>query len=61
MGMMPLGSLAAGALAEWIGPYHTLAVGGVACMLTGLWLWRQLPELRRHIRPIYVQLGIIGE
>jgi MFS family permease len=61
MGMMPLGSLAAGALAEWIGPYHTLAVGGVACMLTGLWLWRQLPELRRHIRPLYVQLGIISE
>jgi MFS family permease len=61
MGMVPLGSLAAGAVAEWIGPYHTLAVGGVACMLTGLWLWRQLPELRRHIRPLYVQLGIITE
>jgi len=61
MGMVPLGSLAAGAIAEWIGPYHTLALGGVACMLTGLWLWRQLPELRRHIRPLYVQLGIITE
>jgi MFS family permease len=61
MGMVPLGSLAAGAVAEWIGPYHTLALGGVACMLTGLWLWRQLPELRRHIRPLYVQLGIITE
>ena len=61
MGMVPLGSLTAGAVAEWIGPYHTLAAGGVACMLTGLWLWRQLPELRRHIRPIYVQLGIITE
>jgi MFS family permease len=61
MGMVPLGSLAAGAVAEWIGPYHTLAAGGVACMLTGLWLWRQLPELRRHIRPLYVQLGIITE
>jgi MFS family permease len=61
MGMVPLGSLAAGALAERIGPYHTLAVGGVACMLTGLWLWRRLPGLRRHIRPIYVRLGIITE
>jgi MFS family permease len=61
MGMVPLGSLAAGALAEWIGPHHTLAAGGVACMLTGAWLWRRLPELRRQIRPIYVRLGIIIE
>ena len=61
MGMFPLGSLAAGAAADWIGPYHTLAAGGVACMLTALWLWRQLPALRTHIRPIYARLGIISE
>ena len=61
MGMFPLGSLAAGAMADWIGPQHTLAAGGVACMLTGLWLWRRLPELRTQIRPIYVRLGIINE
>lgn len=61
MGMVPLGSLAAGASAEWIGPQNTLAAGGVACMLTGLWLWRRLPELRTHIRPIYARLGIITE
>jgi MFS family permease len=61
MGMVPLGSLAAGAVAEWIGPHHTLAAGGVACMATGAWLWRRLPELRAHIRPIYERLGIITE
>ena len=61
MGMFPLGSLAAGAVADWAGPQHTLAVGGVACMLTALWLWRRLPVLRTHIRPIYVRLGIINE
>jgi len=61
LGMFPLGSLAAGAAADWIGAKHTLAAGGVACMLAALWLGRQLPELRRHIRPIYVKLGIIGE
>ena len=61
MGMFPLGSLAAGAAADWIGPKHTLAVGGVACMLAAIWLWRRLPELRGHIRPIYVKLGIISE
>ena len=61
MGMFPLGSLAAGAVAERIGPQHTLAIGGTACVLTGIWLWRNLPELRAHIRPIYVRLGIINE
>jgi len=61
MGMFPLGSLAAGAVADRIGPQHTLAAGGVACMLVAIWLWRQLPKLRSHIRPIYVKLGIISE
>ncbi len=61
LGMFPLGSLAAGAVASSIGATHTLAAGGVACMLTALWLWRRLPELRSHIRPIYVKLGIIQQ
>ncbi len=60
LGMSPLGSLAAGALASWIGAPHALAAGGVACMLGALWLWRRLPELRRHLRPIYARLGIIN-
>jgi hypothetical protein len=61
LGMFPLGSLAAGAVATWIGAQHTLAAGGIACILVGLWLWRRLPELRGHIRPLYVKLGIINE
>ncbi|MBI3042799.1 MAG: MFS transporter [Betaproteobacteria bacterium] len=61
LGTFPLGSLAAGAVASWIGATHTLAAGGGACMLVALWLWRRLPELRAHIRPIYARLGIINE
>jgi MFS family permease len=61
LGMYPVGSLAAGALASWIGAAHTLAAGGIACVLGALWLWRELPRLRRQIRPIYVRLGIINE
>jgi hypothetical protein len=30
-------------------------------MLVGLWLRQRLPELRRHIRPLYAKLGIISE
>jgi len=61
LGMYPVGSLAAGAAASWIGAQHTLAIGGVCCMLCALWLWPQLPRLRSHIRPIYVRLGIINQ
>ena len=61
LGMYPLGSLAAGALASGIGAAHTLAAGGVACAAGALWLWRQLPRLRHHIRPIYARLGIVNE
>jgi hypothetical protein len=56
-----VGSLAAGALASWVGAAHTLAAGGIACLLGALWLARELPRLRRQIRPIYVRLGIINE
>ena len=61
LGMYPLGSLAAGALASWIGAAHTLAAGGFACIAGALWLWRQLPRLRSQMRPIYVRLGIINQ
>ena len=58
LGIAPLGSLIAGSLAHVIGAHHTLALGGVACLLSGLWLWRERPRLRSHIRPIYQRLGI---
>jgi len=61
LGMYPMGSLVSGALASWIGAAHTLALGGVCCVLCALWLWPQLPRLRQHIRPIYVRLGLIPE
>lgn len=61
LGMYPLGGLAAGALASWIGAMHTLALGGACCIGCALWLWTRLPGLRQHLRPIYVRLGVIAE
>jgi MFS family permease len=61
LGMYPMGSLVSGALASSIGAAHTLALGGICCMLCALWLWPKLPRVRRHIRPIYLRLGIINE
>ncbi len=45
-GMMPLGSLAAGAGAEFIGAGEWLMVCGVALVLIGAALWVRLPALR---------------
>ena len=61
LGMYPVGGLAAGALASWIGATHTLALGGACCMLCALWLARRLPGLRREMRPIYERLGLLRE
>ena len=59
MGMAPFGSLLAGALADWIRAPRTVMVTGSCCILGGLWFWSRLPAIRREMRPIYEQLGII--
>jgi hypothetical protein len=61
IGIMPFGSLLAGLAADRIGAPRTVMVGGVLCMLAGLWFWRKLKELRTVVRPIYIQLGILPE
>jgi MFS family permease len=58
LGMFPLGSLAGGALAAAIGAPATLAIGGCFCTAAALVLWRRMPALRAHLRPIYEQLEI---
>lgn len=59
LGMYPLGSLAGGALASVIGAPATLAIGGGICTAAALLLWRRMPALRTHLRPIYQRLNII--
>jgi MFS family permease len=61
LGIAPLGALAAGALAEHIGPPATLAIGGVLALGASLLYWRALPRIGRAIRPIYEKLGIVRE
>lgn len=61
MGTTPFGSLVAGSLASHIGPSGTLIVGGCCCIVGAfLFLWK-LPVIREHVRPIYVERGIIRE
>jgi MFS family permease len=58
-GVLPLGNLFAGSLANYIGAPNTLIIGGVFCLLGSLFFVRQLPALRPLVRPIYTKLGII--
>ena len=61
VGMAPFGSLLAGALASAIGAPRTVMVSGVACILGSLWFWTQLKSIRKQMRPIYEQLGIVPQ
>ena len=59
IGSLPVGHLAAGALAERIGAPFTFLAGGIACALAGGLFAAGLPSLRSHLRPVYVERGII--
>ena len=59
LGVAPLGALAAGALAERIGPPATLALGGAFALAAALLYWITLPKIRAAIRPVYEKLGIV--
>jgi MFS family permease len=61
VGMAPFGSLLAGGLAHWIGAPHTVIVTGSFCVAGGLWFTWELPKIRRVMRPIYQELGIIAQ
>jgi MFS family permease len=61
MGMVPLGSLLAGILANWIGAPLTVILGGICCIGGSIAFARRLPALRALVRPIYVRQGIIQE
>lgn len=59
MGMAPFGSLLAGAMAHRFGVPRTMVICGVVLLLSAAWFITRLPALRRTVRPIYEELGII--
>jgi MFS family permease len=58
-GFMPLGSLAAGYAAHVFGVRHVVACGGILTLLAGVAFMLLLPQIRRHLRPVYIKKGII--
>jgi MFS family permease len=67
IGMTPFGVLIVGALAThlspqpFIGASRTMLVMAGVCLLASIRFWIILPVVRKAIRPIYVQRGILKE
>ncbi len=59
LGTQPVGSLLAGALANKIGTQETIFLGAMVCLAGAGWFASQRSRLARHVRPIYVERGII--
>ena len=61
VGMAPFGSLLAGTVAARIGAPRTLLISGICCVAGAAWFRLHLDEVRREVRPIYRELGILPE
>ena len=59
VGMAPFGSLLAGTMAHAMGAPLTVMVNGGFVLLGAGWFWTQLPAVRRAIKPVYQELGIL--
>jgi len=58
-GLAPFGSLAAGTIAGKVGAPWTIMGGGTLCVVGAAAFAAHLPKLRRVMRPIYRELGIL--
>jgi MFS family permease len=61
LGMNPIGSLLAGSVAAKLGVPATMLGAGAICLAGAVWFYWKLPEIRRVIRPIYRELGILPQ
>jgi MFS family permease len=59
IGAAPVGSLLAGALANQIGAVPTVVVCGLLCIIASLWFFGRLENIRKIVRPLYVERGIL--
>lgn len=59
VGMAPFGSLLAGGLAHRFGAPHAVMITGAFCLAGSLWFTTRLKSIRKIMRPIYVEMGII--
>lgn len=60
-GMVPLGSLLSGFIAEHLGAPRAILLGGTACLLGSAAFTLWIPRFRALVNPIYIARGIIPE
>jgi len=60
-GLGPIGSLLMGWTARFTGVRTVVIFGGLMTVISGLIFSRALPEIRKLLRPVYLQQGIITE
>ena len=61
MGLAPFGSLIGGSVADALGTPSALLLCAVGCLTAGLVFGVRLGSIRRFVRPIYIQRGILPE
>lgn len=61
VGMAPFGSLLAGGLAHRLGAPRTVMLTGAACIAGAVWYTTELPKIRRVMRPIYEEMGLLPD
>jgi len=67
MGMTPFGVLIAGAMASHIArdpleaARRTLLIMSAVCLAASVRYWMILPRIRKFVRPVYVQRGILPQ
>jgi MFS family permease len=59
VGMAPFGSLLAGSMASAIGAPLAVIINGAAVVVGAGWFASRLPAVRRVVRPIYQEMGIL--
>lgn len=61
MGMMPIGSLAGGAVASRLGAPAAVVLGGLGCLVLALWFRSRIEPLRVLVLPVYEERGVLPE
>lgn len=61
MGTSPIGGMLLGVLEKWVGIPMVILMNGVVCIMAALLYERHRPVLRKQMRRIYVEKGIIPE
>lgn len=59
MGVVPLGSLIGGTIANRFGFHTMIFVSAIYCLIVAIVFAKQMPRLRRETKPVYIQRGLL--